>query len=122
MKLIYIRTSTDDQNPENQLKDIYSLGCDKETAIFEDKQSAWTDHKERVNFEKVKNKIKSGLVSDLYVWDWDRIYRNRLKLKEFFSFCKIYKVNIHSYRQDWYESILKIPGLTNKSYGLVSGR
>jgi DNA invertase Pin-like site-specific DNA recombinase len=109
MNAIYIRTSTEDQNPENQLKGIYTLGVDIETDIYEDKQSAWKDDKERESFKKVIKLIKTNKIKDLYVWDWDRLYRNRLKLKEFFALCKMYKVNVHSANQSWYESINKIP-------------
>lgn len=111
--IIYIRTSTEDQNPENQLKDIYSIipeSISKEQIeVFKDKQSAFKDNIERDDFNKIKSLIKKNEVSDLYVWDWDRIYRNRIKLKEFFALCKMYKVKIHSFRQSWYEDLNKIP-------------
>jgi len=100
MNIIYIRTSTEDQNPENQLADLKSMGIDPMiTEVLEDQQSAWKDNKERESFQILLKNIKSKKVTDLYVWDWDRIYRNRVKLKEFFALCKVYKVSVHSFRQ-----------------------
>jgi len=110
IKAIYIRTSTEDQNPQNQLADIRTIDNNLlNVETFEDKQSAWKDNKERESFQNIIKNIKSKKITDLYVWDWDRIYRNRIKLKEFFALCKIYKVSVHSFRQSWYEAINDIP-------------
>lgn len=108
MNIIYIRTSTEEQNPENQLKDCKSINQWEEAEIFAEKQSAYND-KNRIEFEKVLNLIKKGKVEHLIVWDWDRLFRNRKKLIEFFEFCKIYKCKIHSVRQAYFEDFYKIP-------------
>jgi len=108
MKAVYIRTSTEEQNPENQLKDIETI-AGKDYILFKDKQSAWKEDKEREAFEKLKKEITKRKINDIYVWDLDRIYRNRKKLKQFFEFCKLYKCKIHSYRQQWLEELHKIP-------------
>jgi len=108
--IIYIRTSTEEQNPENQIKDILSIMPEGISyMILKDQQSAYKDNVDRVNFKELTKKIKHSEVNDIYVWDWDRIYRNRNKLKEFFALCKMYKVKIHSFRQTWYEDLNKIP-------------
>lgn len=104
MKAVYIRTSSDDQNPENQIADCKSM-IEGEYEIYSDKQSAWKDNKEREHFERLRKDIAAKKITDVYVWDWDRIYRNRLKLKAFFEYCKIYKCKIHSYRQKFYEQL-----------------
>lgn len=109
MKAVYIRTSTHEQTPELQLKDISSLIDLTGVTIFKDKQSAWQDFKERSEFKELSNLIKSRKVSDLFVWDLDRIYRNRKKLIEFFELCKIYDCKIHSVRQQWLEEINGMP-------------
>ncbi len=106
MKAIYLRTSTEEQNPQNQLDDCLSIAV--EAKVYEEKQSAWKE-KDRPIFESIKKEIKSGNITELYVWDLDRLFRNRKKLKEFFEFCKIYKCSIHSYRQLWLEDLNKIP-------------
>jgi len=107
MKAIYLRTSTEEQNPQNQLDDCLSL-AGEEAKVYEEKQSAFKD-KDRPIFESIKQLIKRGKIDELYVWDWDRLFRNRKKLKEFFEFCKIYGCDIHSYRQKFFEEFYKIP-------------
>lgn len=106
--IIYLRTSTEEQNPENQLKDCKSICKDWNVKTIKEQQSAFKDE-EREKFEEIKNKVKKKNIKHLVVWDLDRIYRNRKKLIEFFEFCKIYKCKIHSFRQDWLEQLHKIP-------------
>ena len=57
----------------------------------------------------MKKLIKSGNIKHFIVWDLDRIYRNRIKLKQFFEFCKLYKCSVHSFRQGWLEKLHEIP-------------
>ncbi len=106
--IIYIRTSTDEQEPENQIKSCEKL-CSGEYELFQDKQSAFTDKKDRDGFEKAKKLIKIRSIKHFIVWDLDRIYRNRIRLKEFFQFCKLYNCEIHSFNQQWLEELNKIP-------------
>lgn len=110
---IYIRTSTKDQNPENQLKDCLSINKYGDYEKIEDKQSAWNDHKEREGFEHLKQLIKTNKIEHLIVWDFDRIYRNRIRFKEFLTFLKAYKIQLHSFRQEWFEDLHKIPSPWN---------
>lgn len=107
--IIYIRTSTTEQNPENQLKDCLSINQWGDHTIYEEQQSAWKDYKERDVFNNVKKSIRSRKIQHLIVWDLDRIYRNRKKLIEFFQFCNLYKCNVYSYRQQWLQDLNKIP-------------
>lgn len=109
---IYIRTSTEEQNPENQIKDCKEIAEKfnvKDYDILSDKQSAWKDHVERENFSRLKKEIMAGNIRTLIVWDLDRIYRNRKNLVGFFELCKINKCRILSYRQDWLNQLIKIP-------------
>jgi len=108
MKAVYIRTSREEQNPENQLKDIETISGE-DYILFKDKQSAWKEEKERENFERLKKEIAKRKIQEVYVWDLDRIYRNRKKLKQFFEFCKLYGCKIYSYRQQWLDELHKIP-------------
>lgn len=109
--IVYIRTSTEEQTPELQLKDcnilLEKLSI-KDYEIISDKQSAWKDV-DREGFDKIAKAIKSREVKNLICWDLDRLFRNRKKLIEFFQFCKIYKCKIYSARQDWLESLNKMP-------------
>ena len=116
--IIYIRTSTEEQNPENQIRDCRKL-CNEEFEVIEDKQSAYKDN-HREGFEKIRSLIKKGKINSLVVWDLDRIYRNRKKLKEFFEFCKMYKCEIHSVNQQWLEQLNEIPEPFNEiMHGLM---
>jgi DNA invertase Pin-like site-specific DNA recombinase len=105
--IIYLRTSTVEQNPMNQLKDCKTLiNCEYE--VIEEKQSAYKD-KKRPLFDSIKVRIKSGEVKELVVWAWDRLYRDRKKFIEFFKFCEIYDCKIHSFNQKYFEDFYKIP-------------
>jgi len=106
--IIYLRTSTEEQHPENQLKDCKTL-VEGEYKLIADSQSAWKEEKERDGFNRVKKLIKTRKIKHFIVWDLDRIYRNRIKLKEFFEYCKLYKCSIHSFRQKWLEEMYKMP-------------
>lgn len=112
-KAVYIRVSTEEQTSENQISEIETISG-KEYSLYQDKQSAWKDNKERQEFERLKKDIQNNRVRELYVWDWDRLFRNRKKLKEFFQFCAMYKCQIHSFRQAFYEDFYKIPAPFNE--------
>jgi len=105
--IIYIRTSTDKQNPSNQLNDCMSLPF-KNHIVYKEQQSAWLD-KDRPIFSKLKNRIKLRKVEHLIVWDLDRLFRNRKKIIEFFKFCKYYNCKIHSFRQQFFEIFNSFP-------------
>jgi DNA invertase Pin-like site-specific DNA recombinase len=110
MKAIYIRTSTEEQNPENQLDDCKSL-FEGEFELYKDKQSAWKEEKERPDFTRLRDDIRKGKIKRLYVWDLDRVYRNRKNLKSFFEYCKLYGCRIYSYRQKFLSELqdVKLP-------------
>ena len=117
--IIYLRTSTQEQNPENQLKDCISINQFGAYELFEEQQSAFKD-KNRQKFNQIIKIIKQGNVEHLICWDLDRLYRNRKKLIEFFEFCKIYNCKIHSFRQGWLEDLNKIPKPFNEiMHGLM---
>lgn len=106
---IYIRTSTKEQTPELQLRDIKTITNTDQYKIYIDKQSAWNDLKEREQFNKLKKDIKYKRIKHLIVWDLDRIYRNRKNLIDFFRYCNHYKCIIESYRQQWLNELKTIP-------------
>jgi len=115
--VIYIRTSTEEQNPENQVEKILTLLGqnvieNNEYEILQDKQSAWKDT-DRENFTAIQQNVKRNL-TDIYIWDLDRLYRNRKKLVAFMALCKAYKVKVHSYRQKWLEDLNKAPSPWNE--------
>lgn len=112
MNLIYIRTSTSEQTPELQLKDILPMVLG-EYEIYTEQQSAYKENVKRPEFDKIIQLIKTGKVKHLYAWDLDRLHRNRSRLKELFQLAKIYGTSIHTYNQQWLEEINKIPAPFN---------
>lgn len=109
--IIYLRTSTEEQNPENQFKDCLALAEKLDLKDFEkleEQQSAFKDNIQRDKFNLIKKSIQQRQIKNLVVWDLDRLFRNRKKLIEFFEYCKIYDCKIYSARQEWLESLNKI--------------
>jgi DNA invertase Pin-like site-specific DNA recombinase len=106
--IIYLRVSTQEQNPKNQLRDCQRINSYGEAEVIQEQQSAFKDV-DRDKFSYIISEIKKGNVRRLICWDLDRLYRNRKKLIEFFEFCKLYDCKIHSYRQQWLEQLHKIP-------------
>lgn len=114
---IYLRTSTEEQNPQNQLRDCLGLLKDlgeTEYEIYEEKQSAWKEEFKREEFNKIRELIKQRRIKILIVWDLDRLYRNRKNLVAFFKFCKAYDCKLFSYRQRFLEDINKAPAPWNE--------
>lgn len=109
MRYIYIRTSTIEQSPELQLADIAKLINLDDCICIKEQESAYKHEDSRPELEKLKQLICKNSVSDIYVWALDRLYRNRRKLINFLTLCKIHSVKIHCYKQIWLESINKIP-------------
>lgn len=105
MKAIYIRTSTLEQEPTLQLKDISKLTAIEDCTVFEEQESAWKKDTKRPEFEKIIAMIKRKEITDLYVWDLDRLYRNRKGLKDFFVLCKCFGATVHSFNQQWLEQL-----------------
>ncbi|HYH15870.1 MAG TPA: recombinase family protein, partial [Flavisolibacter sp.] len=101
----YIRTSEVIQSPELQLRDILSLNPPTELIIIKEQLSAWKENTLRPEFEKLQKLITAGKVATLYVWNLDRIYRNRQRLVDFLVLCRNFKVKVYSYNQKWLEHI-----------------
>lgn len=106
---IYIRCSTGEQTPELQLTDISTMVNLENSIILNEKVSAYNDNVKRLELEILKSRIKNGNVGILYVWHLDRLYRNRKKLVEFLSFCRLYRTKVISYNQKFLEVFLTMP-------------
>lgn len=116
MNVIYIRTSTEEQNPKNQLQDCLSINACGEYILCEEQQSAWKDNiDKRDKFKELLYLIKQKQVQHLIVWDIDRIYRNRKRIIAFFKLCKMYGCKIHSYRQKFFEALHTMPEPFNEA-------
>jgi len=114
LNLAYIRTSTAEQEPELQLRDIISIANGVKLTVLKEQVSAWKNDAKRPVFDKCVSLIKTGRVESLYCWDLDRLFRSRVKLKEFFILCKVYHTKIHSVNQQWLETLNSIPAPFNE--------
>lgn len=110
--IIYNRVSTKEQNPELQKNDCINL-CNNlkiyDYEYLQEKGSAWKESSKREVFEKIKQRIKSGEINILIVWDLDRLYRNRKKTIQFIKNYKAIGLKVYSVRQQWLEQLNNIP-------------
>lgn len=115
--VIYNRVSTEDQNPENQVKDCLAL-VERlniiDYDVLQEKKSGYKSNIEREKFNQIKKAIQNRQVEHLIVWDLDRLFRNRKKLVQFFEYCKMYNCKIHSHNQGWLEQLHNIPDPFNE--------
>lgn len=108
--VIYLRTSTEEQDTENQLLDVKSIAPDNAEVVREH-GSAWKDELiHRPQFSALVSAVKKGSLSSINVWDLDRLYRNRLKCADFMRLCQARGVVVRAYRQPWLHEFENLPG------------
>lgn len=108
--VIYLRTSTDEQDPENQLSDVLLI-APKDSEVLREYGSAWKDDvKHRKTFSSILDSVKKGRLSSINVWDLDRLYRNRVLCADFLRLCQLKGVVVRSYRQPWLQEFENLPG------------
>lgn len=115
--IIYLRTSTEEQNPENQLKDCKELAVKlniNDYEVLEEQKSAYKDNVIRPIFESILKRVQRQEVSNLIVWDYDRLFRNRIKVVDFIRNYSKLGLVVYSYRQQWFQEIKKIPSPWNE--------
>ncbi len=107
--IIYLRTSTKDQNPELQREDCVKFCTEKSLEVVEvvsEQGSAYKLEKVRPLWEAVIKRAKKEKL-DIIIWKYDRCFRNR---KEFFNFMKVmfevyhkkvYSITEHSIINFW---------------------
>jgi len=97
--IVYIRTSTKEQDPKQQLRDIIAMIPEgEEYTIIEEQASAFKN--KHVKFTKeILPLISSGKLKKLYAWDSDRLYRKRLHWIQFvkLAYSKGCKVILYNY-------------------------
>lgn len=72
--IIYNRVSTEEQNPENQLKDCIKLVSELNITnyeVLEEKKSAWKNDNKREVFNEIRQRIIKSNLKNLIVWDLD---------------------------------------------------
>ena len=86
--IIYLRTSTKDQNPELQRKDCIEF-CSKRglevVEVVSEQGSAYKLEKVRPKWDAMLKRAKKEKL-DIVLWKYDRAFRNRV---EFFKFMKV---------------------------------
>ena len=105
--VIYVRTSTEDQEPSNQIKDCMQFAESRGYEVvdtFVEKLSGYKQI-ERPYYNKVKEMAHRGQVNAVIVWALDRWVRNRDTLIEDVSVLRNYNCKLHSIKDAWLESI-----------------
>jgi DNA invertase Pin-like site-specific DNA recombinase len=101
---IYARVSSKEQDEAQQIPSIkVTFNLPGDIMTYREEVSAWNIDKseKRDEFNRLIKDIKGGVITNLYIWSIDRLYRNRKKTKEFFEMCAYYKVNVFSVNQKW---------------------
>lgn len=106
--ILYLRTSSDEQDPRQQLADIQTI-APPGGEIIEERESAWKANHKRPAFEDILRRIRERKVAALYVWDYDRLFRNRTKAISFMRECEFYGTTVFSYRQQWFQELQHVP-------------
>lgn len=108
--VVYLRTSTFDQNPEHQrsscLKFAESRGyvVDPERDVFCEHISAWRG-KERPKYDEIKSLAHRGEIKAVVVWALDRWIRDRESLLEDVNYLSARGVKFHSVQEPYLEAI-----------------
>lgn len=114
--ILYLRTSTKDQNPELQREEgvefSLNLGLG-EPEVYSEQGSAYKLEKVRPVWESVVEKAKKES-RPIIIWKYDRTFRNR---EQFYKFMKVmfevYNIKVYSVTEP---SILKFWEMLDKSY------
>lgn len=105
--IIYLRVSTEEQEPENQklecLEFAKNRGYDVQEVLLE-KLSGFKQII-RPQYQKVKEKARKGEIQAVIVWALDRWVRNRDTLLEDVTTLRNYGCKIHSVKEAWLEAI-----------------
>ena len=89
---IYVRTSTTEQHPENQIQDCVKFAEKKGyqvEGVYVEKLSAYKQIL-RPEYEKVKEKARTGQIQAVIVWARDRWVRNRAALMPDVTYLRNY--------------------------------
>jgi DNA invertase Pin-like site-specific DNA recombinase len=105
--VIYLRTSTKEQNPENQKEECLRFAKNRGYEVLEVLQEELSGFKDiiRPNYEKVVQMARKGEIQAVIVWAMDRWVRNRDTLLEDVIILRNYGVKLHSVKEAWLEAI-----------------
>jgi DNA invertase Pin-like site-specific DNA recombinase len=113
---IYLRTSTEEQHPENQLKECQEFAKSKGYEVVEVLSEQLSGFKDisRPEYEKVKEKARKGEINAVIVWALDRWVRNRDTLIQDVIILRNYGVKLHSVKENYIE-LINIEGALGKT-------
>ena len=105
--VIYLRTSTTEQNPENQKRACLEFAKSRGYHVKEILLEKLSGYKqiERPQYEKVKDMAHKGEINAVVVWALDRWVRNRDTLLEDVAMLRNCNVKLHSVQEQWLEAI-----------------
>jgi len=105
--VIYLRTSTEEQEPENQKKECLDLAERRGYEVKEVFLERISGYKQidRPYYNKVKELARKGEIQAVIVWSLDRWVRNRDTLLEDTTLLGNYGCKIHSVKESWLEAI-----------------
>jgi len=108
--VVYLRASTDEQDTENQRVALQKM-VPGHAEWHSESSSAWRSdsEKSRPVFAALRERVLHGEIDHFYVWDLDRLYRNRRRLVAFFKLCTARGTKIISFRQPWLSQIVEMP-------------
>jgi len=105
--IIYLRTSTTEQDPEKQKRECMDFAENKGYNVLEvisEQLSGFKDI-ERPGYNKIKEMARKGEIKGVVVWSLDRWVRNRDTLMEDVTILRNYGCKLHSVKDAWLESI-----------------
>lgn len=104
---IYLRTSTEEQEPEKQRQACLEFAKQRGyevTNVYLEQISGFKDVA-RPEYEKIKQQAFTGEIKAVIVWALDRWVRNRDTLLHDVSILRNYGCKIHSVQEQWLEAI-----------------
>ena len=106
--IIYLRTSTKEQNPKLQEEDCVNFCKNKGwevVGVYTEQVSAFKKDVKREQRDIVVERARLGEVQHIVVWPFDRWIRNRDTLIEDVPTLINYGCQLHSIKDSWFESI-----------------
>lgn len=103
---IYLRVSTEDQNPQNQIAGVKKLAEALNYEVFEtyiDTESG--QYSDRKEFQRLMSDAQKGRFQTLFIWALDRFSREGIKTTlEHIEKLKEFGVGIKSYQEQWLDT------------------
>lgn len=105
--IIYLRTSTTEQDPENQRNACLEFAKSRGYTIKEVCTEQLSGYKQitRPEYEKIKQLAHQGEINAVIVWALDRWVRNRDTLLDDVTMLRNCNVKLHSVQEQWLEAI-----------------